>query len=631
MTKTKKPHPKVSSIRRVAIAAVALIVTLWVVPTVRAIIEVPSTDDIFFQTSGEQTPLNIGDAYSFNGLGGDNTHHLVEINIPCLPNQVFRVELFDPEAYENPNEAPGTGTETVDDEVRPQAPGTPVGDETNFVLTEPNNTIVVASATFGPYPQFPAAAPPEHNNWVAFATINLPAAPVDGDTCGNYSIEVWTGDESGTADINNDDNAWKYRILGGPGAVGVETFDPTVGPDGRQGTGDEAALGIQRLSFQHNTGAAQNFFWFVDDVPNSTWIGHNFDIDIGTSLCAGVTCTIVYEDPSGMITNATLSGNSVWNPGQATRLGDTFNNAEPGLWQANVEIPVNNQYIIEIENSGKPIFLEEPVLPQVTITKDDGVTLVQSPGVTTYTLTIANISDGGAMSVAGPEVIDTLPPNTTFAGCAIDPPLNGACQENPPGSGTVQFDLVAQTAALNTNGSTFGSILAYLPGVSSNLVNTGTLRVSVNIASGLTDGTLLTNTVQIDWTDIYRNNYRPERDDDTDIVQAAPTPTLTPTPTSTPTSPPDDGGDSGSPPPTSPPGSTPSTPAPPSTPGAPTPTAISLAVPGATPTVLPVTFLPETGTKERFIASKLLLLILLGVAIAVYLLWARLKKRDLSS
>ncbi|HXV42183.1 MAG TPA: hypothetical protein VEC96_03925, partial [Anaerolineae bacterium] len=212
-------------VARIVLVAVAFTVIFLVTPNVWALIEVPSTNDIFFQTSGEQTPLNIGDAYSFNGAGGDNVHHLVEINIPCLPNETFRVELFDPEVYDAG--PPSAGLEDVDDEVRPQPPGPPppVGDETNFVLTEPNGTNVIATATYGPYPPLPAAAPPEHNVWVAFATITLPATPVKDDTCGNYTIEVWTGDESGTANINDDDNAWKYRILGGPGGLGTETFD----------------------------------------------------------------------------------------------------------------------------------------------------------------------------------------------------------------------------------------------------------------------------------------------------------------------------------------------------------------------------------------------------------------------
>lgn len=407
--------------------------------------------------------------------------------------------------------------EDVDDEVRDQ------GDITNFRLFDPAGN-QIEFQTYGPFPQPPAAAPASHNVWNQFYTINLPPNPVEGQTCGIFQIETWTGDEGSDPTLNNDDNAWKYRILGGPdtGNIDAETFDPAIGPDGRPGTGDEAALGIQRLSFQHNSSQEQTFYWFVDDAASPTWTGNNFDIDDGTNLCPTAdACQINYFSPSGIDTPATTSGNRVWNPGQNARLGDQFTNAESGLWSADVLIPVNNQYIIEIANSGKPIFLDEPVLPELIITKDDGVVLVTSPGVTTYTIEIENIGEGAALPVSGPEVIDTLPPGMTFSGCVIEPPLNGSCGEFAPGSGVVNFDLGAQNPALNANdGSAFGPILAYLPGVDSGLITQGKLTVIANIQPGLPGNSIFTNTVSIDWTDLYKNNYVPKTARDVDLTSS---------------------------------------------------------------------------------------------------------------
>ncbi|MCB0162832.1 MAG: DUF11 domain-containing protein [Anaerolineae bacterium] len=516
MVQKRRKQYRVPVIFRAAILVVALVITFFTVARVNAIIEVPPTNDIFFQTTGRNADIGVGDYYT--NANGDDIRHLVEIYVPCIANQIYRLQLFDPELYD----AGPPGTETVDDEVRDE------GDITSFRLFDPAGN-VVTEQTFGPFlqPPDPAATPPaSHDNWVPFFTINLPANPVEGDTCGIFQIEAWTGNEGDTVPDNNDDNAWKYRLLGGPdgGNIDSESFDPAIGPDNRAGTGDEAVLGIQRLSFQHNSSQEQSFYWFVDDAASPTWTGNNFDIDEGTNLCNDpqAPCEINYTSPSGVTTGATESGNAVWNPGQAGRSGDVFTgaDAEPGLWRADVNIPVDNQYIIEIQNSGKPIFLDEPILPDVTITKDDGVDYVTSPGVTTYTLVINNIGEGAALPIAGPEVIDTLPPGMTYGGCAVNPPLVGNCAESAPGSGIINFELDGQNPALNQDGSAFGSISAYLPGSASGLITEGTLTVIANIEPGLPGTTTFTNTASVDWTDIYKNNYVPRTTVDIDLTSS---------------------------------------------------------------------------------------------------------------
>ncbi|HMQ50961.1 MAG TPA: DUF11 domain-containing protein [Anaerolineae bacterium] len=511
MAVTKLSLPKSFVLRpRLVILSIALIITLVMTSEVWAEIVVPPNDNIFIQTSGEQAGIGVGDYYS--DLEGDDLHHLVEINIPCVANQTYTVELFDPEVYDAGD--PGAPTETVDDEWRNE------GDITNFVLRSPANVeLVIAS-----FPSFTTTdtAPPVHDSWVAFGTITLPDNPTPGQTCGVYTIETWTGDEDeSNPSVNNDDNAWKYRVRGG--AVDVdedEDFAPNLGPDGSPGTGDEVTLGIQRLSFQHNTSAAQSFYWFVDDDSDRLWIGRNFDMDVDTVLCPGGvdSCNLQYISPSGQTTAATISGNAEWNPPEDNSSdrneGDPFSDIEPGLWRANVTIPVDNQYIIEIENDGKPIFLAPPDLPNVLINKDDGVEVVTSPGVTTYTLTITNTGPGAAMPLPdAPEVTDTLPPGMTFVACEVLPPLEGTCTGVAPDR--VEFELVGQSTPRPSG----APIPAYLPGANSGLQNIGQLLVVAAIAPGLPNSTVFTNVVQVDWTDIDRNNYRPNTDTDIDRMQ----------------------------------------------------------------------------------------------------------------
>jgi len=469
----------------------------------QASITVPSNNLVFFQTTGEQANIDIGDYYT--NVGGDNIHHLVEIHIPCVPNITFRIELFDPELYDAAGEA-------VNDELRG------AGDQTNYLLWRPNNTPVGTTTVYGPYAQPPAAPPPEHDNWVEFQTITLPAVPQEGVDCGTYTIEVWTGNESGVATDNNDDNAWRYRLMGGAGLLGTETFDSALGPDGRAGTGDEAWLGLQRLSYQLNSIVTQSFYWFVDDDGSLDWVGRNFDVDNAT-LCGG-NCSVNYLSPTMGTFPGTVGNSAQWNPGQVTRGPGDPHSEEPGLWRADITVDEGNQYIFEVTNGGKPIFPDPPILPNLTINKDDGATVVSSPGTTTYTLTLTNTGPGAAMPIAGPEVVDTLPAGMTFASCTVNSPLVGTCTS---AGNLININLVPQTQALNSPGLTpFGPILAYLPASGSGLVNSGTITVTVNVAAGIAGGTSLDNVAAVDWSDVYDNNYRPVSDNDVDTVQAAP-------------------------------------------------------------------------------------------------------------
>ncbi len=138
--------------------------------------------------------------------------------------------------------------------------------------------------------------------------------------------------------------------------------------------------------------------------------------------------------------------------------------------------------------------------PNVTIAKTDGVTQVNSPGATTYTLTLTNTGGAGAVPVTGPEVVDQLPAGMTFASCAVNAPLVGTCSH--VGGGQVEFQLTAQS------GTT-----AYLPAGTS-----GTLTLGATVNAGLALGMALTNNATVNWTDDGGGAYPPGQASDTDTV-----------------------------------------------------------------------------------------------------------------
>src|SRR5690606_36035037 len=107
-----------------------------------------------------------------------------------------------------------------------------------------------------------------------------------------------------------------------------------------------------------------------------------------------------------------------------------------------------------------------------------------SPGSTTYTLTITNTGEGAAIPIAGYEIIDTLPPGMTIASCTINPPLIGTCTN---AGNLVNIDLQPQSPAHTPPNTPAQPILAYLPSATSGLVNNGTISITATINAGLAD------------------------------------------------------------------------------------------------------------------------------------------------
>ena len=481
--------------------------------TTQAIIQIPVNSPAFIQTSGPNANLGVGD-YLTN-VAGDNGAHSIGIHIPCVANLNYRFELFDP-AIDIVFNPPGVGIDGVSARVRdePRDAGNNSStlvtdfDNTTFEVLSPNNTSLITQV-YTPNTS--------DGDWTLLYTLTLPPAPTHGIDCGLYTVR------SNTAD--NDDNSWRFRLDG-------DTFQPELGPDNIGGTGDEAAISLKNISYQHLQGVcpgnAQDFFWFSGD-GNSNMYMVNFDLDNNA--------TVTYHSPSGDVITGTVSGQTVWNnsaPQQVNRptfanmdlfdpisadfVGDAIVNPESGLWRASICLSDDNQYSFEVP--GQSLFLEAPEIPNVVINKDDGVTVVNSPDTTTYTLTITNTSNGAALSIPGPEVVDTLPAGMSFISCTVNAPLVGSCSNV---GNTVNVELLPQVG-----------IHAYLP--ASGLPNdSGTITIVAGIDAGLADGTTLLNTASVDWTGIFDNDYEPNVDTDIDtVVFVAIPPTATPPPTSVP-------------------------------------------------------------------------------------------------
>ena len=368
-------------------------------------------------------------------------------------------------------------------------------------------------------------------DWVTFATFTRGA-----NGCGSYTLRVSTSD--------NDDNAWRLQVM-------------PDDPDGTPGSGDEISLGNLQTSFQNIAYDCQTFYFFVPEVSSIRL--NNFDLD-GTG-------SIDYISPSGVISAATLSLDSAWNNGGSSSYpppgGDLITDPEPGWWQAVVCVDVNNQYIFD--TGGQVYFYDKPPTPDMTVSKDDGTATYNPNGVLNYTISYANGGTGPALDV---ELIDTLPDYTTFLSCT--PPEICGYIPPPPGSGIVTFSV--------------GTVRAG---------QSGSVGVSVQINPGAPTGTI-TNTVELDYTDIVFSDYPPKTDTDVDIYQESP------------------------PPPPPPPPSEPESPGPeePSEPEPPTPTPIPPAPvpPTPTPEVLTVERLPETGGFPGWFTVAVGVPILIGVA-----------------
>jgi len=325
-------------------------------------------------------------------------------------------------------------------------------DTTVFTLTNPGG-VVIATATYLP-------AGGTSQNWVAFANFT------PDTNCGEYRLTTTTS--------NNDDNAWRLRV------------EPD-NPDGIPNTGDEISLGNLQTSYQNLAYTCQTFHFFVPVTPSIRL--NNFDMDV-PAMCTPLACTVVYTTPGGTVIPGTASASTVWNNGGGAGYpppgGDVIPNPEPGWWQATLCMNTNNQYLFD--TGGRVYFYEEPATPDMTVSKDDGTGTFQPNEVLNYTITYTNTGLGAALDTV---LIDTLPLFTTFISCSGG--LSCGHIPPPPGSGIVTFSL--------------GTVMPS---------DSGSVAVSVRVDPNVPPGTIITNIVELDYTDIVFSDYPPERDTDVD-------------------------------------------------------------------------------------------------------------------
>ncbi|GIW91897.1 MAG: hypothetical protein KatS3mg109_2329 [Pirellulaceae bacterium] len=269
-------------------------------------------------------------------------------------------------------------------------------------------------------------------------------------------------------------------------------------PDGTEGTGDELLIGLAATSYQHNASSVQCLTLYQYIVPGQTSVTfNNFDLD-GNVRVRYYAPSDLY-DPNGLSGGSlgTVSSNAVWNGGTSTtRGGDTIVNPETGWWRIVTCVNGNNQFIQEGQASVLS-FIEPPPVPDMTIGKDDGVT-VTAPGQTlTYQIQFANRSNvtqqrpGAAFNVV---ITDTLPVQTTFVSCNMNG-FNGSCSES---GGVVTFTL-ADPVAAGTN---------------------GTVEVMVQVNTDASGS--ITNTATLNYQDQLGNQYPPVSASDTDTIPPQP-------------------------------------------------------------------------------------------------------------
>jgi uncharacterized repeat protein (TIGR01451 family) len=465
-------HAPGSHLYRYLLLALTLIciVGLALPARIQAVDIAPPTSPAFLQTSGARTSLGTGDFYT-NVNGANNTlGHTVEVLVPCTWPAATPITfaIFDPE-INVPNQLTPP---IVDDEIRDNANAelanpTPAqinanADNTRFTLIAPGG------ATVGPVSFTPNGG--TNLLWVELATFRTSQA---GYGCGSYRVRTTTGNGgSGSLTFDNDDNAWRLRVVNDPdctvtpgtcsgiGATQSGRIGDTNGVDnldGVAGTGDELLIGMIDASFQHTAPAASScldLYEFVDGLVSPVRF-NNFDMDESNSPA---DISVTYFPPSTSNYAPSVEGvtseNADWNPPPAdgpppTRSGDAFvvDADDVGWWRIRTCVQNDNQYIVEGQ-LGVPAYFSQPPTPRMVLTKTNGETTVQNGQVLTYTMTFTNTSNLAppTPTTPGPAVntvlTDQLPADLTFISCSLVAPLAGTCSHNGvnPG-GVVTFNI----------------------------------------------------------------------------------------------------------------------------------------------------------------------------------------------
>jgi uncharacterized repeat protein (TIGR01451 family) len=358
----------------------------------------------FYQTSGPQRGINIGDWYTSN-TGGGNTGSTGRIHtfIVDIPPEAFTaaqptvtITINDGEANGANDEITATGGEiglatcTLTGNSGTSNPTNPCAD-TSFVLSGAG--VVGAN------------------------TLTFAAGSLDGSS-GSFTVNqpgtyVLTSQTAG-----NVDNGFSISV--------PATALPLIGQT--QSAFQQNDIDGDRT--QNGSRITANFFYITPPGTPSLFI-RNFDLD-QPDIFTGQTIT--YSTVSGGAAGAgTVSNGSVWNSGGSVNLGgDLLNGATPGIGQVTVgNFASDNQMILEVRGGNNetapllPVFDRRPTRAgNFTVTPN--TTLVTTPGVSVdHPFTITNnffASDGFNITLPAGD------PNYTAV--LIDPATNQPLTDN---------------------------------------------------------------------------------------------------------------------------------------------------------------------------------------------------------
>ena len=467
---------------------VIILITGLLAPMQRGVqaIEIPpSSNPVYVQTNGPTSDIANGDWYTSNNNGVAIGYHYFGLNIPPgWPSTTpIRIDLINQEINANnfgsnniDEDAYVPTTFEVYDRTVTRGPGSPPNSPAPGAPGSLLSVTYSPVLTGGPLPV-----------WTPFYTF---ANPISG----TYILRTQTA--------ANGQNGWRLRF--GFDNDNNPNTPPIDDLDGIPGTNDELTVGQTQTAYQHDVGnACLTLYQFINfGQPSVTF--NNFDMD------GAARGTVTYTSPSNINFVGTASNDYSWNNGtQFARGGDTLANPEPGWWRIVTCIDNHNQFIQEGQ-TGIQAFYQQPPIPRMLVSKDDGQTLVSPGQIVTYTIRFTNTAALPLPTVLNPPgaannvtLLDTLPAGMTYLGCGINPVFTGSC--TPSGS-NINFTINQAVPANPAPGP------PPLP-----ISGTVFVRAQVNTGPPIPLGPF-TNTVTLTYTDQLGNVYPPVTARDIDTI-----------------------------------------------------------------------------------------------------------------
>ena len=351
--------------------------------------ELPSVDNLLFQTSGSNRCGHIGDWYTTNGSG--NTPNCNTDSLSTDKKHRFSLDI----TQEMLDASGGSIDITIIDAESTLGSGdvdevTGASDPTRFELVAPNGTILDS--------QIVPSGSPDNTSIVFTASV-----------AGTYQVTSETGarfiNGDDTIELNDDDNSFAIEL-------------PDVGTSSEL----QGLVGQFQGTMQHNAPGRLTFdtYFLVGPGTNSLEL-RNFDLDGGTNL------SYFNSQGNNPGVNATVSGNGIWNTvsGNLNTGGDIIeinsfspNFTDAGLWRININnLTNNNQFALEANSDlGRLVIYDRPparagnfiITPDTTRTTTIGTAVDHAFSITNLfaTTDIINLSLVGTEPNHTVELID---------------------------------------------------------------------------------------------------------------------------------------------------------------------------------------------------------------------------------